>query len=58
MTIATARKQTVSKTDNEWLQRLLIDLREAEAPHPGPQAIARIRSRLVEAMKTPVKAAA
>lgn len=55
---ATARTRTISQTDTEWLHRLLADLRQEEAPHPSPQAIARIRGRLVAAMKTPVKVAA
>ena len=58
MTTATARKRTAVQADSEWLHRLLADLRQEEAPHPGPQAIARIRGRLVAAMKTPVKVAA
>jgi hypothetical protein len=58
MTTATAQTRTIDKADTEWLLRLLADLRQEEAPHPGPQAVARIRGRLVEAMKTPVKVAA
>jgi hypothetical protein len=55
---STARRQTISQGDTEWLHRLLADLRQGEAPHPSPQAVARIRGRLVAAMKTPVKVAA
>ena len=51
-------KRTIAQGDTEWLYRLLADLREEEAPHPSPQAVARIRGRLIAAMKTPVKVAA
>jgi len=42
----------------DWLNRLLADVRQEVGSQPSPQAIARVRARLLAHIKTPAKAAA
>jgi len=59
MMSATKMRSSVNRRDDRaWLYRLLADVRREEALYPSQQAVARIRARLVAAMKTPEKAAA
>ena len=44
--------------DSEWLLRLLTDVRSEIGRQPSPQAIARIRGRVMAQVKTPLRAAA
>jgi hypothetical protein len=44
--------------EGEWLHRLLVDINQEVAGQPRPEAIKRIRTHLLEAIKRPVKAAA
>ncbi len=43
---------------NEWLYRLLADIHQEVASQPTPQAVARIRRRLLTEIRPPARAAA
>ena len=59
MTSATKEPSRINlREDQDWLYRLLAEIQREAAAYPSPQAVARIRARLVAAMNTPVKAAA
>jgi hypothetical protein len=44
--------------EGEWLNRLLADMRSEVVSYPSPESVARMRTRLLREMTTPVKAAA
>lgn len=59
MTTATKRRTRVDRLDDgEWLYGLLTDVHRQVASHPSPQAIERIRRRLLAEIRTPARAAA
>jgi hypothetical protein len=59
MATATQKRTRIDKLDEgDWLQRLLTSEHQRVATDPSPQAIARIRQRILAEMKTPARAAA
>ena len=59
MTTAMKERTTaVYSEKSEWLYRLLADIRRETASQPSPQAVSRIRARLLATIKTPAKVAA
>jgi hypothetical protein len=59
MTTATQERVRLVQVDNgRWLSRLLADVQTEIALQPSASVIERIRSRLVEEMHDPVRAAA
>ena len=56
--MATKERTGIERNDADWLLELLADVRKDVAYRPRPQAIARIRARLLAAMDRPVRAAA
>ncbi len=44
--------------EGEWLLRLLADINRDVASHPRPEAIKRMRTRLLETIRPPARAAA
>ena len=57
---AVAKKQErIERIDDSvWLFRLLMDVRSEIGRQPSPQAIARIRGRVIAQVKAPLRAAA
>ena len=55
-TNAQHRRSELDKQD--WLRRLLADVKNEVALQPNPQALGRIRDRVMAEIKTPLKAAA
>lgn len=59
MKIVSRRTARIGRPDEgEWLLRLLVDISREVAEQPRPEAIKRMRSRLLSAMKPPARAAA
>jgi hypothetical protein len=60
MAIASSKHTRIDQLDEgEWLHRLLAPAHQRVATHPSPQAIERIRARLLrEIVKTPARQAA
>jgi len=59
MATATRKRTRIDKLDEgDWLQRLLTSEHQRVATHPSPQAIGRIRQRLLAEMQAPTRAAA
>ncbi len=58
MKATTNHAQVERLDDGEWLNNLLADVHRELDRQPSPQAIRRIRSRLLTTMGQPVKAAA
>jgi hypothetical protein len=59
MTNATEERVRLVKVDNgRWLNRLLAEVQTEIALQPSAPVIERIRGRLVEEMRDPVRAAA
>ncbi len=56
--MATKERTGIERNDADWLLELLADVRNDVAYQPRPQALARIRARLLAAMDRPVRAAA
>jgi len=57
-TVAKKQQRIDRVDDSEWLGRLLADVRSEIGRQPSPQAIARIRSRVMAQVKAPLRAAA
>ena len=57
-TVTTRTARIGRPEEGEWLLRLLVDINREVARHPRPEAIKRIRGRLLDAIKPPARAAA
>lgn len=57
-TAANQRTRLDRLADREWLSRLLTDIHEEVTSQPSPQAVERIRSRLLAQIRAPTQAAA
>jgi hypothetical protein len=59
MKIVSRRTARIGRPEEgKWLLRLLVDVNREVAEQPRPEAIKRIRDRLLDAMKPPARAAA
>ena len=59
MTTATRKRTRIERLDEgDWLYPLLADAHQQLARQPSPQAVGRIRRRLLARIKAPVRAAA
>lgn len=59
MRIATRRTARIGRPgEGEWVLRLMADINREIASQPHPEAIKRIRDRLLDAIKPPAEAAA
>ncbi|MCH8994692.1 MAG: hypothetical protein IH959_06940 [Chloroflexi bacterium] len=56
--VAKNRQQVDRMDDGVWLSRLLADVRSEMWRQPSPQAIARIRGRVMAQVRAPLRAAA
>ena len=57
-TVTKTRQQIDRVDDSMWLNRLLADIRSEIVCQPSPQAIARIRGRVMAQVRAPLRAAA
>lgn len=59
MTTSTRKRTHLDRVDSgKWLARMLADVPRCVAKEPKPQAIRRMRQRLLAELKRPTKAAA
>ena len=56
--VAKNRQQVDRMDDSAWLGRLLADVRLEFGRQPSPQAVARIRGRVMAQVRAPLRAAA
>lgn len=56
--VAKKRQRIEQIDDSQWLLRLLTDVRSEIGRQPSPQAIARIRGRVMAQVRAPLRAAA
>ena len=57
-TVDKTRQRIDRVDDGVWLSRLLADVRSEMWRQPSPQAIARIRGRVMAQVRAPLRAAA
>ncbi len=56
--VTDGRSRVERLDEGEWLRRLLADIQKDVSEHPSPQAVERIRTRLLAALEKPARAAA